>query len=151
MRAEGWPNFCLGEESWVLGGREVALVDQGGKGVLQGVPNQVLSSPRLHIFPFVPMYPVAVGTRGRGAPQEDPGSRSWAWSWRICRGSGLWSLAVGCQLRGQFFPGMQAGPQGKSGALGKGLPQVMANSAPLTASHANTSVRFLKLHTCVQS
>lgn len=144
--AEGWPNFCLGR-GW--GGGEVALVDQGRKGVLQGVPNQVLSSPRLHIFSLRAHVSCCCGDQWAGAPQEDPGSRSWALGVRgFAESQGLWSLTVVVNSGAVLSPGMQAGPQGKSGALGKGLPQVMRTLLPSQPRMLTHLLGFLKLRTC---
>lgn len=103
-------------------------MDQGGKG-FSGVPNQVLSSPRLHIFPFVPMYPVAVGTRG-GCSQEDPGSRSWALGVGGFAGSGVVGLAVVVNSRGSCPQGCRQGLRAESGALGKGYLRLCELCSP---------------------
>lgn len=79
-------------------------MDQGGKGVLQGVPNQVLSSPRLHIFSLRAHVSCCCGDQGAGAPQEDPGSRSWALGvggFAEGQGCGVWQWL---STPGQFCP-----------------------------------------------
>lgn len=89
----------------------MARVDQGGKGFLQGAPNQVLSSPGLHIFSLPAQVSCCCGDQGAGAPQMDPGSRSWALGvGGFAEGQGLWSLAVVVNSGAVLSPGTQAGP-----------------------------------------
>ena len=88
----------------------MARVDQGGKGVLQGAPNQVLSSPRLHIFSLPAQVSCCCGDLEAGAPQVDPGSRSWALGVGGAKGQGLWSLAGVVNSGAVLSPGTQAGP-----------------------------------------
>ena len=121
----------------------------GRKGVLQGVPKQVLSSPRLHIFSFPAHVSCCCGDQGAGAPQVDPGSRSWALGvGGFAEGQGLWSLAVVVNSGAVLSLGTQAAPQGKSGTLGKGLPRVMRTLLPSWPHMLTHLLGFLKLRTC---
>lgn len=123
-------------------------MDQGGKGVLQGAPNQVLSSPRLHIFSLPAQVSCCCGDQEAVLPRwtQGAGAGLWELEERRVRVCGVWQWL---STPGHFCPrGRRQGLTGQVWDPRKRLPQVMRTLLPSLPHMLTHLLGFLKFYTC---